>query len=331
MIITQTPLRVSLFGGATDYPWFFADHGAVVLSMTIDKYIFVIARERYDTWTRAGYSRTEFVEDVSELDHDLIREAIRQSGFDYDTKGIEVNTMADIPSSGSGLGSSAAVTVGALLACSALADKPMTGRALAENAYDIEALLLERPVGYQDQYAVATGGLRAYTFTAQGIRAGQTFEPVVSGLNKALLLFNTGTTRSSTKILSRQLANISQNEHTLLKMKEIAQEAVKVLTSEADIRRIGHLLNDTWELKKTLADGISNIFLDTVYQTALDEGALGGKLCGAGAGGYLLLYVPTIGARARVRGYMRSVAWPELPFKIEPSGSKIILDYRRPA
>lgn len=323
MIIVQTPLRISFFGGGTDFPDYFMSEGGCVLSSAINKFIFVTIKERFDDKLRIGYTRTEIVDQVDDVNHELIREALRKTGV---SKGVEIITMGDIPA-GSGLGSSSTVTVGALHAMHAYQDKLVPKEQLAQEACDIEVNVLNKPIGYQDQYIAAFGGLRFIEFTRNGkvLTEIVNLDPEIqSRLSENILLFFTGVTRKSESILTEQKENISSRLPVLRKLKEMAHQARESLCT-GNIDDIGYLLHESWQLKKQLANGISNNELEDSYQKALNAGAYGGKVTGAGGGGFLMLYCP-VEKRDRVRSALSQLR--ELPFHLERDGSKVIFNYR---
>ena len=222
MIIIQTPLRVSLFGGGTDFPAYYMEHGGCVISSAIDKFIFVTIKQRFDNKLRVGYTRTEMVDSVGELQHTLIREAFRKTGL---MRGVEITTMGDIPSEGSGLGSSSTVTVGALHAMYAHQRQLVLSEKLAVEACEIERDILQSPIGTQDQYIAAYGGMRFIEFRTDGQVIPHMLEldtKTLRRLNDNLLLFFTGKTRKADHILSEQKANIKQHQSLLGEMKDIA-------------------------------------------------------------------------------------------------------------
>ncbi len=324
MIIVQTPLRISFFGGGTDFPTYYRAEGGGVLSSAVDKYIFVIIKQRFDDRLRIGYTRTEIVDRVEDIQHELIREALRVAGV---FKGVEITTMGDIPA-GSGLGSSSAVTVGALHAIYSYRNELISAARLAQEACEIEIERLGKPIGVQDQYIAAYGGLRFFEFARGGEIHEERIdlEPMLERrFNESLLLFYTGVTRDAGDILSEQKENINNNIATLRAIKEIAYTAREALCS-GDIDQIGHLLHESWQLKKKLASNITNGTFDKWYLAARAAGALGGKITGAGGGGFLLLYTP-YDKRAAVREALHDLR--ELPFQLEPDGSKIIFNQRR--
>jgi len=325
MIIVQTPLRVSFFGGGTDLRSFFAVEGGCVLSSAIDKYIFITIKKRFDQWLRIGYTRTEMVESVGEVQHELIREALRKTGI---SRGVEVTTMGDIPSAGSGLGSSSTVTVGALHAMYAFLGEIVPAERLAREACEIEIDILGKPIGVQDQYIAAYGGLRFMEFTLAGQVLCERIDlgsDLLRRLNESLLLFFTGVTRQADSILGEQKRNINDRMAILREMKQMAYTARDELRA-GNLEAMGRLLHEGWQLKKQLASQISNGAIDEMYQTARRAGALGGKITGAGGGGFLLLYcLPE--RREAVRDALKPLQ--ELPFQLEMDGTKVILNYRR--
>lgn len=325
MIVVQTPLRISFFGGGTDFASFFAAEGGCVLSSTIDKYIFVTIKKRFDQLLRVGYTHTEMVERVEDLQHELIREALRQTGI---SRGVEITTMGDIPSAGSGLGSSSTVTVGALHAMYTYLGDIVPAEQLAQEACQIEIETLGKPIGMQDQYIAAYGGLRFIEFNPDGqIRCERlTLDVNIRRrLNESLLLLFTGTTRQAATILNEQQRNIPDRLAILRTMKGLAHTARDELLA-GNLEALGELLHEGWQLKKQLADGISNDGIETLYARARNAGALGGKITGAGGGGFLLLYCPP-GKREAVRQALSDLQ--ELPFQLEMDGSKVIFNYRR--
>lgn len=325
MIITQTPIRVSFFGGGTDFPDYFRQEGGCVLSTTIDKYIFVVIKERFDDLIRVAYTRTEIVEDASQLQHDLVREALVRTGI---RNQVEISTMADIPSEGSGLGASSSVTVGLLNAMYCYQGETVGSERLAREACEIEIDVLGRPIGIQDQYIAAFGGLRFMTFDGDGtvcVERVRITDDTRRRLSRNLMMFYTGINRKSSDILTEQKANIADRLGALRELKRQAQVGRACLEAgEAD--GLGELLHQAWCVKKQMASKISNGQIDEIYETARTAGAIGGKLLGAGGGGFILLYCPwqrQDSVRAALHGLR------ELPFRLERTGSKLIFNYRR--
>lgn len=324
MIIIQTPLRISFFGGGTDFPGYFREEGGAVVSTAIDKYIFVTIKQRFDDLLRVGYTRTEIVENVNDIQHELIREAFRKVGI---RQRVEITTMGDIPS-GSGLGSSSSVTVGSLHAMYTYLNESVTSERLAREACSIELDILNKPIGIQDQYIAAYGGLRFFEFSPSGDVCNELIPmdyPTQTRLNENLLLFFTGITRPAETILGEQQHNIQKSKNILHQLRAMAYTAREEL-SKGNIDVIGSLMNESWQLKKQLASGISNGNLEAVLETAVRAGAAGGKITGAGGGGFMLLYCP-LEKREKVRQSMNGLR--EIPIRLEPDGSKVIFDYRR--
>lgn len=324
MIIVQTPLRVSLFGGGTDFPTFFREEGGCVLSATIDKYIFVIIKKRFDSKLRVGYTRTEMVDALDEIQHELIREAMRKTGIN---EGVEVTTMGDIPSA-SGLGSSSTVTVGSLHAMYTYLGEIVPVERLAREACEIEIDILGKPIGVQDQYIAAYGGFRLLEFTPNGEVVSKKIvidTPTYRRLNENLLLFFTGITRQAETILVEQRSNIKHRLPVLRGMKQMAYNALKALQS-GEVDAVGHMLHESWQLKKQMASKISNRTVEDIYEAAHRAGALGGKITGAGGGGFLLVYCPHEKQEA-VRAALSHLQ--EFPFLFEGQGTKVIFNFQR--
>ncbi len=324
MIIVQTPLRISFFGGGTDFPSFYLAEGGCVLSTAIDKYIFVTIKQRFDDMIRVGYTRTEMVEDVAQIQHELIREAFKLTGIQ---KQVEITTMGDIPA-GSGLGSSSTVTVGALHAMYTYLNQSVTHEQLAREACMIEIDALKKPIGIQDQFIAAYGGLRFFEFDPNGDVCNQNIQldPAVKvHLNENLMLFFTGVTRKAESILTEQKTNISNHTSILCEIKDMTYTARDELI-KGNVDMIGRLLHDSWQLKKQLASGISNGQIEEIYQAARKAGAIGGKVTGAGGGGFILLYSP-YEKREAIRNALHGLR--EIPIRLEQDGSKVIFNYRR--
>lgn len=325
MIVTQTPLRISFAGGGTDFKGFYEkDYGAVV-STAIDKFIFVIIKERFDDLIRIGYTRTEMVDRVDDIQHELARETMRMVGI---TGGIEISTMADIPSEGSGLGSSSTVTVGLLNALYAYKGEPVTAETLARQACEVEISVLGKPIGKQDQYIAAYGGLRHFKFLAdeQVNSTAIDLEPgAKQRLCESLLLFYTGVTRKSSTVLTEQKSNIASKMVVLTEMRNQADELARQLKLGA-VASVGQTLREGWIKKKQLASGITNPEIDGLFDLAMSAGAIGGKVTGAGGGGFFLVCTPPEN-RAAVRKRLSHLR--ELPINLERDGSKVIFNVRR--
>lgn len=325
MIIVQAPLRVSFLGGGTDFPDYYREDGGAVLSCAIDKYIFVTVKQRFDHLLRIGYTRQEMVERVADIQHELIRESLRKTQIE---EGLEITTMGDIPSAGSGLGSSSTVTVGALHALYSYLGELITAERLAQEACQIEIETLGKPIGVQDQYIAAFGGLRLFEFGRDGTVRSEKLDlrpGMLMRLNESLLLFFTGVTRKADTILGEQKRNIHDRRAILGEMQDMARHARDELVA-GRLEGLGEMLHQGWELKKKLASQISNGGIDEMYAAARKAGALGGKITGAGGGGFLLLFCPPE-RRSAVRSALAHLQ--ELPFQVERDGSKVIFNYRR--
>ncbi len=324
MIIIQTPLRISFLGGGTDFEDFYATNTAAVLSTAIDKYTFVIVKERFDDMIYVNYSKKEITDKVDDLEHELVREAMRMTGVD---KGIEITTLADVPAEGTGLGSSSSVTVGLLQALYAYQGKSATAKDLARQACEIEINILGKPIGKQDQYICAYGNMQFIIFRSDGVEVEklEMNTEAKRKLNENLLLFYTGISRQASQILTEQKANISDRLVVLREIAKLAFEAKEALLNGA-FNEFGELLHRGWELKKQLASNVTNDEINDIYQAARKAGATGGKITGAGGGGFLLLYCPAE-RKDNVRASLRHLR--ELSFHFENDGSKIIFNYRR--
>ena len=325
MIITQTPLRISFLGGGTDFPEFYQKSGGAVVSTAINKFVYVIVKERFDDLIVVNYSQRETVSCVADLKHELVREAMQIAGVE---KGVEITTLADVPSSGTGLGSSSTVTVGLLQALHTYQGAIVTAEDLVGQACEIELHRCAKPMGKQDQYIAAYGGLRLIEFPANAqARVSNILIPakVLYEFNRRLMLFFTNLTRSSASVLTEQRENIGDRHEVLCQLRDMAYAGSKYLAN-GDLDALGRLMHAGWELKKELARSVSNDVINAMYQTALKAGALGGKIAGAGGGGFLLLYCP-LDKQDHVRealGHLR-----ELPIGLERDGSKVMLNIRR--
>lgn len=324
MIITKTPLRISFVGGGSDLKDFYYKIDGKVISATIDKYVYVIVKERFDNKIIIDYTKREVVDSIDEIKHELVREAMRKTGV---KNGIEIITPADIPSEGSGLGSSSTVTVGLLHALYAYKNQIVTKERLAKEACEIEIDILKKPIGKQDQYAAAFGNVNTITFKKNEsvkVENLNLCDEQIRKFGSNILLFYTDKTRRADTILSEQKRNTIDKSEIIKKMVDLVDPFAENLKSKK-YDKLGELLNKNWEYKKKLASKISNGDIDDMYQTALDAGALGGKISGAGGGGFMLLYVPRH-KQDNVREAMKD--YRELPFMIDKYGSRIIFDHR---
>jgi D-glycero-alpha-D-manno-heptose-7-phosphate kinase len=325
MIISQTPLRVSFAGGGTDLAVYYEKREGFVVSTAIDKFAYVIVKERFDDDIYLNTMNKEIVSEVSEIQHELIREAMLMSGVDH---GVEVTLLSDIPSEGSGLGSSSSFTVGLLNAFYMYQGEQVTPERLAQEACEIEIQRLGKPIGKQDQYIAAYGGLRSFRFRRDGeVDVDKLSLPAdaVRELGARLYLYFTGRTRKADKILSEQKQQTGERLAELDGIKDLALELAPAL-NRREIERLGEILHANWELKRKLAAGISDSDIDELYALARTHGALGGKICGAGGGGFLLAYCPPERHDRLAKGMAEHRL---LPFALERDGSKIIFNYRR--
>jgi len=323
MILVQTPLRVSFLGGGTDFDDFSHDNGGAVLSTAIDKYTTVFIKERFDELIYVNYREKEIVAEVDDIKHELVREAMRLVGV---KKGVEISTFVDVRE-GSGLGSSSSITVGLLQALYTFKGEVKDTETLARQACQIEIDNLRKPIGRQDQYIAAYGGFRFITFHNSGVTVDDVplSAELKRRLSERLMIFFTGRTRKSEDILAEQKANIKERLEFLKELKDMAHEG-KALITEGRLDDFGRLLHKGWLCKRLLASKVSDGELDEIYEAALKAGALGGKICGAGGGGFLLLYCPPE-RRDDVRSVLRRLE--EIPFHLERDGSKVIFNYRR--
>ena len=345
MIISRTPIRISLVGGSTDIANFYRQYGGEVVSTAIDKYISVRIAKR--TNSQIAINTPDHRETVSHLEHSqhpLIREAIRKTGV---TEGVSITVTSDIPSRGCGLGSSSALTVGLLNALYAYQGIEMPAEALAQQACEIEIERLNQPIGKQDQYIAAYGGLRRIQFNKDESVHTQEIPATpetIAHLEENFTLFYTGIQRRAETILHEQKRSASPQ--TLLQIKELVPAFYDVLVEgnhkclhpdssggcpykndnyEGCLCEVGYLLNRAWELKRSLCDSISNPMLDTIYECAIAAGALGGKILGAGGGGYFLFYVPRA-KQGAVTAALSDLELSRLTFHFEQKGSQIIED-----
>ena len=325
MIITQTPLRIGLLGGGTDLPDYYTEYSGRVLNCAIDKYIYVIVKERFDEAIYLNYSRKEIVSRVEDLEHELVREAMLMTGV---TRGVEITTLADIPSEGSGLGSSSAVTVGLLQALLAYQGRQVSGEELAERACVIEIERCGKPIGKQDQYIAAVGGVRDIHFGPGDQVVAHDLDLSTAerrALQQQIMMFYTGITRSANNILAEQNANIGATLPQLDLLRNLAGFAADRLRS-GDIDALGPAIRESWEAKRKLASGVSNGQIDKAVSAALDAGATGVKLTGAGGGGFLLVICPM----ERQRAVRQSLAhMREFPIKLDRLGSRVVFNVTR--
>ena len=323
MIISRTPLRISFVGGGSDLPIFYRRFGGAVVSTGINQFVYVTVNKKFDEQIRVSYSRTEEARSVERVKHPLVREALRFLGI---KGGIEITSIADIPARGTGLGSSSSFTVGLLNVLHAYAERHAAAEQLAREASVIEIERCGEPIGKQDQYAAAFGGVNFIQFNPDD---SVNVEPIIcrretiEKLQEHILIFYTGFTRSASHILKEQQTGLmleKKKQNVTRKMAELAVQLRRELQQNR-IAAFGEAIHEGWRLKKSLAGGITSDAIDDWYQKARKAGALGGKLLGAGAGGFLLFYAPP------ERHDEIGRALPSLrrmTFRFEPQGSRII-------
>lgn len=327
MIITRTPFRVTLGGGGTDLPSFYREHGGYILAVTIDKYMYLnVNTPIVDDIIRVQYSKTEIVNRANEVQHTLVREALQ---FFHIENGIQIVSMADIPA-GTGLGSSSCYLVGLLNAMHTLTRTPVGTHELAEEACYIELDRLQKPIGKQDQYMAAFGGLTTLDIAKDGqvkVSRPHLSMEVLSALESNMLLFYTGATRDAGTILEKQDGAAKNHDkcvvQSLTEIKDIGKEIGDAIV-RGNLRHFGELLDVHWQAKKRLSDRVSNRRIDEWYDLAKRNGAIGGKISGAGGGGFLMLYCEE--GKSRLREAMRSAGLIELNFRFEFEGSKVVFD-----
>lgn len=321
MIITRTPFRVSFVGGGTDLPSFYHQHNGCVLSTTINKYMYIVLHPTFNNEdTIIKYNKTEIVQDINNIQHPIARELLKLHGL----SGVEITSMADVLS-GTGLSTSSAYTVGLLNAIHSYKNEYYSQAQIAEEACEFELGVLHEPIGKQDQYGTAIGGLKMIQFLPnENVKVKPIYlkRDVMIELNKNLILFYTGMTHSATSILKEQSSNIltdKQKVDKMLQMTDLVYDARRALERE-NLDDFGRILHTNWMLKRGLASKITNPFIDECYECALANGALGGKLLGAGNGGFLLFYCPQEN-QDQLRDALKLV---EMPFTFEEEGTKII-------
>ena len=327
MIITRTPFRLTLGGGGTDLPSFYHQYGGFILAVGIDKYMFInVNTPVIDDKIRVRYTKSELVDHVDEVEHTLAREAMKAFGL---KKGVEIVSVADIPA-GTGLGSSSCYLVGLLNGLRALMQKPVSPQDLAEEACHIELNVLKKPIGKQDQYMAAHGGLTSLMIERDGtvqVERLPVSAELVETLENNLLLFYTHGTRDATEILSRQDGATKKKDAAVVghlsEIKDIGLE-IRDEIVKGNLRRFGELMDLHWQTKKRLSHGITNPQIDEWYELARRNGAIGGKISGAGGGGFLMLYCEE--GKCRLREAMRRAGLRELSFRFEFEGSKVVFD-----
>lgn len=328
MIITRAPFRIPLGGGGTDLPSYYSKYGGKLISVTIDKYmVTTLNRPVTDNLIRLKYSNSEIVESISQIKHLLIKEALKLTGV---TAGVELSFIADIPA-GTGMGSSGSFLVSMLKALHVFKKEEVTASDIAEEACHIEIDKLKNPVGKQDQYIAAYGGITQLTINKTGfveVEHPAIAQATIEDLEDSLLLFFTGTQRSSKEVLSLQHKAAQNGDKKVLQslhfIKEIGEEIVQCL-KKGDINGFGKLLNTHWEYKQQLSSKVSNDKINRWYQKGIAAGALGGKLIGAGGGGFLLFCCPT--DKKNIRKTMQEEGLKEMFFHFDFDGAKLLVNF----
>lgn len=319
MIITRTPFRISFFGGGTDFPQWYNENGGVVLSTTVDKYCYVTCRYLppfFNYKYRIRYTIREETQTISEIKHPSVRECLK---FINLNNGIELQHNSDLPAM-SGIGSSSAFTVGLLNGLYALKGEMISKKQLALSAINIEQNKIGESVGSQDQVAAAYGGFNKIEFSKNGISVSPVTVDKLDLLHSHLMLFFIGFPRYSSEIASKLIEQIPKKKSELREMMNLTEEAVGILNN-GNITMFGKLLDESWKIKRSLLPQITNSFIDEIYKSGLSAGAIGGKLLGAGGGGFMLFFVPPE-QKASVRSCFSKFL--EVPFQFENSGSKVI-------
>lgn len=327
MIITRTPFRVTLGGGGTDLPSFYREHGGFLLAVAVDKHMYLnVNTPIVDDKIRVKYSKSELVDHTDQVEHTLAREALRYFGI---TSGIEITSMADVPA-GTGLGSSSAYLVGLLNALHALIHSPAGPQQLAEEACHVELDILKKPIGKQDQYMAAYGGLTVLDIAHDGKTQVSRLEldvEALEALEHNILMFYTHGVRDATAILGKQDSATKRKDKVVVSsLREIKDIGIEICSAiiKGNLRRFGELMDVHWQLKKRLGESITNPQIDAWYELAKRNGAIGGKISGAGGGGFLMLYCEE--NKAQLREAMRAAGLRELNFRFDFEGSKVIFD-----
>lgn len=333
MIISRTPHRISFFGGGTDYPDWYLEYGGKVLGAAIDKYCYISLRELppfFEHKYRIIYSKIETVVNIDEIVHPSVRETLKyfQNTLRYfdGNIGFEVHHDGDIPAR-SGMGSSSSFTVGLVNSLYALAGKVASKENLFKEAIHIEQDLIKENVGSQDQVWAAVGGLNYIEFLQNGkiiVKPIIMKENLLNAFSNKFMLFFTGLSRYASEVAGDKIKNLHKRKEELFRMTELVDEAYKIITSEKenDIAEFGKLLNETWLLKRKLSNKVTNGEIDSIYETAVKNGAVGGKLLGAGAGGFILFYVEPENQN-RVKEALKNLL--QVPFNFDFTGSEIIV------
>jgi len=326
MLIIRAPLRITLGGGGTDIPSYYSAYGGFTVTAAIDKYVYIVAHDRFDPEFRISYSKTEIVEKIANISHPIFREALRLLDF---SQGLELISIADLPAK-TGLGSSGAFTVALLNALHAWKKERVPPSILAEEACHIIMDKLKEPSGKQDEYTAAYGGIHSYTITMDGavnVNPLKISRTTTSELETRLLLFYTGITRESKLVLESQYKVAAQKKPTPIeyyhRIKQIGLDSRSALEN-GDIDKFGLLLRDHWETKKALAPTATTPEIDSIYDLAMKNGATGGKIMGAGGGGFFMFHCNA--DRSKLTHAMQNHGLRRIEFRFEYDGSKMIID-----
>lgn len=325
MIIARSPLRISLGGGGTDLPSYYKKHGGFLLAAAIDKYVYATVLRPFSPGVYLKYSKIEHVNQINDVQHPIIREVLKE--MKLDTPQIEITTLTDIPA-GTGLGSSGSFTTALIKGLFTHYRREIHPKELAELACKIELENLKEPIGKQDQYIAAFGGITSFTFDKDGEVISENLKistDTLHNLEDNLLLFFTGISRSASSILldqdKRSINNDSEITKNLHYIKELGLQSRDALIA-GELENFGHLMNEHWEHKRIRSSGMTNDFIDDIYNKALQNGAVGGKLVGAGGGGFLMFYASD---RSKLRAAMHKYNLEEVRFSFDYEGTKIIL------
>lgn len=327
MIITRTPMRITLGGGGTDLPSYYSKYGGALVSTAINKYMFIyVNRPIVDDLIRLKYSRSEVVESVDQVQHEIAREAMRMMGIE---KALEIISMADVPA-GTGLGTSSCYAVGLLNALHTLKREHIPLQELAEEACDLELNKLGKPIGKQDQYMATFGGVTVLDIDKNGVvdvRKANVSDETIDDLNRNLLMFYTHTSRSADEILSEQSRGAKEEKKNVVEsmhaIKEIGYKILGALES-GNLTEVGLLLDDHWQHKKRISSKMSNPRFNEIYEIAKENGALGGKISGAGGGGFFAFYIED--NHRKLRESMKKIGLREMRYRVDFEGTKVLVN-----
>lgn len=326
MIITKTPLRMSYVGGGSDLPSYYKKFGGAVISTSVKKYVYIIVKERFEKGVRISYSSTENVANYRDIKHPLVRHCLSMLNIEDN---IEIVSISDIPSSGTGLGSSSSFSVGLIKALTAFKGKVISTAKCAELACKLEIELCGSPIGKQDQYAASFGGLKVYNFNEDDSVSIQSVKcnlDTIRRLDEQTLAFYVGGKRSANKILQLQSTELKKEKKlkNMSKMIALVWDLKNELEAQS-VENFGAILHENWLLKRAMSDGISNSYIDDIYNEGIESGATGGKLLGAGGGGFMIFHAPSKKVRDEIRARLFKIR--EVNLNLEPDGSSI-LHYR---